>query len=454
MALSVENIIQSFEDQRRRGLLRLLIPIGIVVTGIAIISGAAVLLQGKGQAGMQVTVGLSCLLIVCMVISALALRREQVEIATTVFVVSAVVTVLGIVTVLCVATDFSAQSLVQLACLSIVVSIAGAVGNIRSILFASALESLVIILVLLLVPARGILTGASGQERFILIIGTLTYHWAIAALLIAVAQTLRRSVVTLSQTYDELSQARQVDELKDQFITQVNHELRTPIMSLQGYVDLIYELGTLSEADRKIRLERARAAGETLTRFVNDVLDTRRVDQDTEFESVATPLRPAIADALLVLPPNVSHPVQVDVEGELIIWGEPTRLLQILTNLISNAVKYSPPGASIEITAHALDQMVEIAVQDHGLGIPPEQAAALFHRFVRLERDLRSSVRGTGVGLYLCKMYAEAMGGTIAVESSGVSGEGSRFIVQLPLATVPLDTQTLTPTRKLERTLP
>lgn len=450
-------LVRALEAQRRRRLLGLLIPTGIILTSIAIISGAAAIIQGQAQAGMTITVSLSVFLVACMSGAGVALRRERVDIATLLFTSSAVLTIVGIVTVLCVATPFSAQSLVQLACLSIVVVLAGAVGDARTIILAAALESLVITLIFLLVPAAGPLAGAMLPQRLILIIGTLTYHWAIAALLIAVVRTLRQTLDSLEQTTNELTQAQQIDDLKDQFITQVNHELRTPIMSLQGYVDLIYELDvTLSAEDRHAMLVKARSAGENLIRFINDVLDTRRVDRDTDFARTGVPLRPTVADALMLIGPAEQRPIHVAVASDLAIWGEPTRLLQVLTNLLTNAIKYSPAGAPIEVAARAAaDGMVEISVRDYGLGIPPEQAAALFHRFVRLERDLRSRVRGTGVGLYLCRTYVEAMGGTIHIESSGVPGAGSRFVVRLPAAgPEALLTPGLMPTRKLERSRP
>jgi signal transduction histidine kinase len=443
---------RSFEEQRQQRLLTLLIPIGLILIGIAIIGGAVAIFTNSAQPGMQVTVSFSVILFGCLVAAEVLLRRGRIDIATLLFIISTVSTVLGIVVVLAVATPFSPQSLVQLACLSIVILLAGAVGDTRSIVFTAALEGLTIAVVMLVVqPApNDAVSSAILQQRVIIIIAILTYHLAGAALLVAVSNSLRGTLETLNQTYEQLSQAQQIDDLKDQFITQVNHELRTPIMSLQGYVDLIYELDdSLTIPDRKLMLTRARSAGENLIRFVNDVLDTRRVDQDVTFERMVTPVRPAIADALMVIPPTDQRPVQVDVAGEIAIWGEPTRLRQVLTNLVSNAVKYSPVGSPIEITAWNQGDMVEIDVRDYGFGIPRGQAEALFHRFVRLERDLRSRVRGTGVGLYLCRTYVEAMGGTITVESSGIPGEGSRFIIHLPAFAGLLDTPELTPTRKL-----
>lgn len=453
MAVAGDDLIRSFEEQRQRRLLRLLVPIGVTLTSIAIIGGLAAIHLRTAQPGMPITVGLSCVLVAGMIGSWYLLRQDRVSDATTLFSAITVSTIIGLVAVLCVATPFSAQSLIQLACLTIVVSLAGALGGTRTIIAAVLLESVVVTLILLFVPMTGDLAPEQPfPRRLIMIIAVLTYHWAIAALLIAVARTLRQSVESLSQTAVELSQAQQVDALKDQFITQVNHELRTPIMSLQGYVDLIYELDEmLSPDDRREMLAKARAAGETLTLFVNDVLDSRRIERDADFEPVPTPVRPIIAESLTIIALSDSRPVQLNVPNALAIWGDPGRLRQILTNLISNAVKYSQAGAPIAISAREVSGLVEIAVQDYGLGIPPDQAAALFHRFVRLERDLRSSVRGTGVGLYLCRVYTEAMGGTISVESSGIPGEGSRFIVRLPQAAAEDVPATMTPTKKLER---
>jgi signal transduction histidine kinase len=139
----------------------------------------------------------------------------------------------------------------------------------------------------------------------------------------------------------------------------------------------------------------------------------------------------------------------------LVVWAEPTRVQQILTNLLSNAVKYSAPGTPIEVSARilgpgepkaqarrarrtgapkvsrAVRSRGEIVVRDHGHGIPPDQIPLLFERFVRLPRDLASNVVGNGLGLYLCRAFAEAMGGRVWVESRGIEGDGSMFHVEL-----------------------
>ncbi len=128
----------------------------------------------------------------------------------------------------------------------------------------------------------------------------------------------------------------------------------------------------------------------------------------------------------------------MSIPPDLHALGEPIRVQQILANLLSNAAKYSPAESPIEVSARmvlgdagAKPAHVEIAVRDYGLGIPPEQAGLLFRRFVRLPRDLASNVIGNGLGLHLCKTLAEALGGSLRFESSGIAGEGTTFILTL-----------------------
>jgi signal transduction histidine kinase len=134
------------------------------------------------------------------------------------------------------------------------------------------------------------------------------------------------------------------------------------------------------------------------------------------------------------------------------VWADEVRVHQVLTNLLGNALKYSAPGSPIEVSA-ALSEVphstssrargtrdhpagapeyIRISVRDHGAGIPPRDIPKLFNRFVRLERDIAGPVRGTGVGLYMCRVLVEAMGGRVWVDSSGVAGEGSTFSLVLP----------------------
>ena len=201
-------------------------------------------------------------------------------------------------------------------------------------------------------------------------------------------------------------------------------------------------------------LERASQAGTELVALLSSTLEVGRIEGATEtFVPTAVLVRETLDTVLSLLGPSeasrLGQDVQVTVPAGVAILGEPIRLRQILANLLSNALKYSPPGTPIKVTARVLvlsptgsrrredksrTYIVEIRAHDSGLGIPPEQAPLLFNRFVRLPRDLASSVAGSGLGLYLCRVMTESMGGTIRVESSGMEGEGSTFIVRLPMA--------------------
>ena len=295
--------------------------------------------------------------------------------------------------------------------------------------------------------------------------------WLLALVLYSAARGYRTILRQISdvRVQDERMQyerARQLDELKDQFITSVNHELRNPVMLLQGYVELLRLKGSTLSAERRDDLiQRASRAGESLAHLVQSILDTRRVDQQAkDFVPEAVPVAEMVATAASLMDPGegkgVERELHVQVPHELSIWGEKVRLQQILTNLLSNAIKYSAAGTPVEVNARVVSEalprsnawrlqrrngdarrarragrrMVEIEVRDHGLGIPQDQAPLLFQRFVRLPRDLASTTVGNGLGLYLCRELTEAMGGRIWVESIGVEGEGSTFYLRLPLA--------------------
>ncbi len=273
--------------------------------------------------------------------------------------------------------------------------------------------------------------------------------WAGALPALWQAQHLQQRLAAMRRQYD---QAQQIDELKDQFINSVNHELRNPIMAMMGYLDIIdlsLEQGKPDQVPSYVA--RAIGAGYRLRELINSILDTSRQDRGArDFTPAPVDVRTALDAALILLNPQeggtLARILQIQIPPDTLIWGEPVRLQQILRNLLSNAVKYSPPGAPVEISAEVhpaltkgrkqqQPELVEIVVRDHGFGIPPDQIPLLFNRFVRLPRDLASKTIGNGLGLHLCMVLTEAMEGALWVESQGIVGDGATFHILLPTPT-------------------
>ncbi|HLY31284.1 MAG TPA: HAMP domain-containing sensor histidine kinase, partial [Ktedonobacterales bacterium] len=282
-------------------------------------------------------------------------------------------------------------------------------------------------------------------------------YWGMAFLLWAQWRSYQRLLVELADVRVQVERARRLDELKDRFIRSVNHELRTPIMTVLGYVDLLMNPINRQSPEKVDRyIQRANRAGQSLRRLLEGILDTRRLNLAHEaLKPQRLDILATLEEVIPLLPADAQdgketeRALHVHIAPDVAVWAEPIQFQQILINLLSNAVKYSAPGTPVDISAevvakdpagrqrwfrHApIQSVVQIVVRDYGLGIPPEHQPLLFQRFMRLPRDLESPVMGTGLGLYLCKTMVERMGGVIRVESTGVTGEGSTFIVQLPL---------------------
>jgi signal transduction histidine kinase len=271
---------------------------------------------------------------------------------------------------------------------------------------------------------------------------------------------------------------RELAALKDQFIIDANHELRTPIMALYNNLELLSAAGERATPERRAQLlQRALTAGDAVLSLLTNVLDTGIMESRTpRLEVKNVELAPLVRVVLETFDPReIGEPlmssatfqtrsVTMDISLDLEVRADEARLRQILINLISNALKYSPAGTPVTISATTIEekparlrgrrgetaapaptQFAVVRVRDFGLGVPPRDMPKLFNRFVRLERDITSSVHGTGVGLYVSRILVEAMGGRIWVESTGVPGEGSTFSFTLPLAVPAARPQALLP---------
>lgn len=218
-------------------------------------------------------------------------------------------------------------------------------------------------------------------------------------------------------------QQRQLNQLKDHFIYSVNHELRTPLQTVLGYLELLQTFnGKLDEVMRTSSLNKALHACQELQLLVNNVLDAARINSGEQAPHVeALSIIQVVEDVLALVEPQKlqDYILGVDVPGKLMVVADPQQLRQVLRNLLSKALQYCPVGSEVVISAVLSDAAgrengsashVCINVRDSGPGIPPEEIPFLFEQFVRLKRDLSSPVRGTGLGLSISKKLIETMG--------------------------------------------
>ena len=253
---------------------------------------------------------------------------------------------------------------------------------------------------------------------------------------------------TNAQLYQQIrmahGQLQELDQLKDQFMITASHELRTPLTSVQGYLELLAQFGDVVPPEQRQEfLQKARRGCDELVLLLSNVMDASRLEieagiRPAHFEKVS--VYRVVQDVVMLIEPQIhqeKRQVYMHIPEQLEVKADPARLRQVVLNLCTNAMKYSEAGTSLTFAARVYSDKrpsVLMSVSDRGKGIKPQDQAQVFQRFVRLESDLNSSVRGSGLGLYISRRLIEAMDGRISVESSGIPGEGSTFYIQLPLA--------------------
>jgi signal transduction histidine kinase len=237
---------------------------------------------------------------------------------------------------------------------------------------------------------------------------------------------------------DEMSEA---NRLKSEFISVVSHELRSPLTYVLGFSEILAERDLPPERTRYYAAEMYRESRRML-QLVNDLLDISRMELGRySVEQQRLRLSHEIDQILRnAMPTTDKHELIADCPPEFVVWADPMRLWQVLQNLVSNGIRYSPEGGQIRVEARleegATDaegrQMVRIAVSDQGIGIPEADRARIFEKFYRVDSELKARVRGSGLGLSICQAIVESHGGNIWVESE--VGRGSTFIFTVPLA--------------------
>jgi len=236
---------------------------------------------------------------------------------------------------------------------------------------------------------------------------------------------------------EQNDQLRELDRLKDEFVSLVSHELRTPLTSIRGYVELLLEEEGQLDDDQRRFLEIVNRNSERLLALVADLLFLAQIDAGKPgIELGRVDLNRIVEECIEASSPVAdSKGIDLSLQARRLpkLEGDPARLAQVLDNLVSNALKFTPSGGSVELRLRAEDGQAVLEVQDTGLGIPEEEQGQLFERFFRSSSSTEAAIPGTGLGLTITKAIVERHGGTIEVESAPNAGTTVR--VRLPLKT-------------------
>ena len=246
-----------------------------------------------------------------------------------------------------------------------------------------------------------------------------------------IEQAGRRLAVLVVQ---DVTQLRALERMRTDFVSNVSHELRTPLAAIRALVETLSDGAIDDESVARDFLERVLGEVDRLNELIEDLLDLGRL------ESGRLPLRRADIDPVQLISRSVARvahkakeagvEIRVSAADDMpVLYVDASRLVQVLINLLDNAIKFSPRGAAIDVCAREVDGEVSIAVADHGTGIAPEDLSRIFERFYKSDRSRHSG--GTGLGLAIAKHIMTAHGGQLTATSE--VGRGSVFTVTLPV---------------------
>jgi signal transduction histidine kinase len=234
----------------------------------------------------------------------------------------------------------------------------------------------------------------------------------------------------------DITPFKELDNLKNDLVATVSHDLKNPLTAVRGYLELIHMVENLSDKSLTY-LERARHSISDMTDLIEGLLSVARLESGFQLNLQLLELRPLLLEVIN------QHRVQIDEKGMVLklevppdlpkVLGDAPRVAQIVNNLLGNAIKYTPPNGEIGLKAVLDNQRICITVRDTGIGIPPEALPNLFAKFSRVRDPKAEGIDGTGLGLYIVKRLVDAHVGTISVEST--YGSGSTFTFTLPVAT-------------------
>ncbi len=232
----------------------------------------------------------------------------------------------------------------------------------------------------------------------------------------------------------DVTHLKELTRIKSEFVTAVSHDIRTPLTTIQGYIELLPRAGSLNAQQQEFILM-ARQSMDTITELIDTLLDVDRLEAGYELEMAACNMVDIIQNAIREI-----HPLAEDKGQELcweppasavLVYANPHRLRQVIDNLLSNAIKYTPRGGWISVSVEQEEGHIVTQVADNGIGIPPAEQPYIFDKFYRVESKETLSIVGTGLGLSIVKTIIDKHGGRIWVESR--PGVGSVFSFLLPV---------------------
>ncbi len=251
---------------------------------------------------------------------------------------------------------------------------------------------------------------------------------------------IARDITEIKQTQADLVRAKEEAErsnkFKDQFLSTMSHELRTPLNAVLGFSDLLCDAryGPLNERQQRY-VNHIHTGGEHLLRLINDILDLSRIEAGhLQLTMESVPISLPFAEILDTLRPLADKKKQSFLQHDtpdISVRADATRFKQVLMNLLGNAIKFTPEGGKIELSARPLGEFVRVEVRDSGPGISPEEQKRIFEAFYRLQQP-GNKAEGTGLGLAISQRLVELQGGQLGLESQ--PGSGSCFYFTLPIA--------------------
>ncbi len=257
----------------------------------------------------------------------------------------------------------------------------------------------------------------------------------------------------------DVTAQKELERMKSNFLSVVSHELRTPLHSIKGFVEIILmgKTGPVTELQEDF-LRTVRGQTTVLQRMIDDLLEFSRMEAGRARLHLSEVSLGAVAHGVVTklapLAEEGALQLLLDIGDDLPeVDGDRMRLEQVLTNLVENAIKFTPPGGQVRVSGQAMEDRVRLTVADTGIGIPPEEQEKVFDRFYQVDGSERRAYRGAGLGLSICKHIVERHCGRIWVESDGVPGRGARFHVELPIELRPIEAPTIDFTTPASQTI-